>query len=138
VLRLPSDAFGTSFGVQASPSTVDATVDADSDGRIRLVTSESTAEGLGTVQVTVAYDDFGIAVDVRPPPADQVQERSAPTGSSGSFSTTVTGSSSPADRQRACDQIKLFLKSRPAPQSQQEKKADEQLRQAEQQICAPG
>ncbi|MDT7537599.1 MAG: hypothetical protein QOI82_1184 [Actinomycetota bacterium] len=140
VLRLPSEAFGMTFGSAPRSSTVDTTVDSDSDGRIRLVTTETTAEGLGTMRVSVAYDDFGVGVDVQPPPADQVDETPAvsSSGMSQQFSvgTSGSGTSSPADRKKACDMFKRVREQQPAPKTDQEKAQRAQIDQIIAQACA--
>jgi hypothetical protein len=140
VLRLPSEAFGMTFGSAPRSSTVDTTVDSDSDGRIRLVTTETTAEGLGTMRVSVAYDDFGVGVDVQPPPADQVDETPAvsTSGMSQQFSvgTSGSGTSSPADRKKACDMFKRVREQQPAPKTDQEKAQRAQIDQIIAQACA--
>ena len=52
----------------------DVTVTVDDQDRVRrLETSEDMGE-LGRARFTLTFDDFGTAVDVRPPPADQVGE----------------------------------------------------------------
>jgi hypothetical protein len=136
VLRLPSDAFGMTFGSALSTATVDTTVESDSDGRIRLVTTETTAPGLGTIRVTVAYDDFGVGVDVQPPPADQVQETPA-VGSTGTTQQFSVGtSSSPADRKKACDMFTRIRQQQPAPQTEQEKAQRRLMDSSIAQICA--
>jgi hypothetical protein len=136
VLRLPADAFGVSFGSAPHSSTVDTTVDSDSDGRIRLVTSETTAEGLGTIRVSVAYDDFGVGVEVQPPPTDEVQETPAVGSSGTSQQFSVGSSSSPADRKKACEMFKRIRAQQPAPQTDQEKVQRRLLDSSIAQICA--
>ncbi|MCW2571918.1 MAG: hypothetical protein JWO88_1976 [Frankiales bacterium] len=139
VLRLPLDAFRTAFG--SSPPTVsaDVTVETDASGRIRKTTAETTLVGLGTSLMTISYDDFGIDVHVQPPPADQVQEASATTGSSGASQTfTLNGNSSPQDRKNACEQLKTVRAQMPAGQSEQEKKARELFDRAVAKACATG
>ena len=91
------NAFGRDslFGKQT-----DVSVDTDGEGRIRLLTTEMTLAEVGTLALTLRYDDFGVAVDVQPPPADQVEEAAnLGTGSSSQQFTVGSGSSaSPEDR----------------------------------------
>jgi hypothetical protein len=139
VLRLPADVLGSGFGGTSQPATDEVTVDSDADGRIRLLTSETAAKELGTIRVTMAFDQFGIEVDVQPPPADQVSEAPPSTGTSGTsehFTVTTGSSSSPEDRKKACDTLKAFLKRQPAPKTDQEKAQRKQFEQAFAQACA--
>src|SRR5205085_1276854 len=108
-LRVPSKlVFETGDGSQP----IDVRVEADADGRVR---SLSTAEGqpaTGSVKITVTFDDFGVDVDVRPPPANQVVEKpvtsSSPSvgESSGSVQLdsgqTGFGTAAPMSPQQAC------------------------------------
>ena len=49
-------------------------VEVDGEGRVRLLSYTDDDSGFGAAKMSMAYDDFGIDVDVRPPPADQVAE----------------------------------------------------------------
>ena len=130
VIRISSDLFGTVTG--AKTSSVDLTVEYDDDGRIRKMSSTQQTP-FGTTTGEYRYDDFGIEVDVRPPPADQVQE----SASSGSVTSTVplTGSGSEADRKKACQQFRSFVKNRPAPKNDQERQQQAQFDEAIAQAC---
>jgi hypothetical protein len=135
VLRLPADEFGGFGGAPGSQTEV--TVLSDADGRIRVMTSVMDAAGLGTTRTTIRYDDFGIEFDVRPPPADQVQEQSDVTSSFSKDFTATIGSSSASTKQ-ACEQVRSFLKSRPAPTNDQERQQQAQFDQTVAKICAKG
>lgn len=135
VLRLPEKALGSTVG-GAAAKDVDVTVESDADGRIRLLSYDSVAAGIGT-RASLAYDDFGIDVNVSPPPADQVQESPAVTGG-GVQTQTIPLTSSPADRQRACEAIRALIKQQPAPTDEQQKQAYARFKEIEQQACSPG
>jgi hypothetical protein len=120
VLRVPADVLGT-FDPAAQDAYADVTVESDSDGRIRLMTSEVTAKGLGTTRATFRYDDFGVEVDVQPPPGHQVQEAPTPASSGTSQEFSVGTGSSPADRERACEMFKRIRERQGEPQNEQDK-----------------
>lgn len=133
VLRVPE---GVLSGIAVQKDLVDVTVSVDEDDLIRRL-SYRVSDGGSTVRLTLAYDEFGIDVNVSPPPADQVQESGSLGGgvqTEEHFSTT-TGSS-PADKKRACDMIRAVLKQQPTPTNEQQKAAYEQFKKIEQQVCA--
>jgi hypothetical protein len=134
VVRIPSGALG---GLDATGGRrVDVTVQSDSAGRIRLLSYDAGLPGVGTMRTSVRYDDFGIDVQVTPPPADQVQE--APTASGGGITTkhfSGTTGSSPADRKKACTAIRAAMKQQPAPTTEQQKQAYAQFQQLAKRIC---
>jgi hypothetical protein len=134
VIRISSDLFNTVTGAKNSP--VDMTVEYDDDGRIRKMSSTQQTP-FGTTTGEYRYDDFGIEVDVQPPPADQVQESASSGSSSGSVTQTVplTGTGSEADRKRACEQFRSFVKNRPAPKTDQERQQQAQFDEAIAQAC---
>jgi hypothetical protein len=122
VLRLPADAFGGTFGSPRSGQSLDVTVESDASRRIRLMTFASDVPDLVSMSVSVAYDDFGVVVDVVPPPADQVKESTAVTaGSSSSQTFSSTTGSSPADRKKVCAEITAVRDRMPTPQTAQQK-----------------
>ena len=55
---------------------VEVTVEVDQQDRVRRVAFDPAGAGLESGATTLSYDDFGIEVDVRPPPADQVADMS--------------------------------------------------------------
>jgi hypothetical protein len=132
VLRLSAKSFG-SLAADVEPV---ATVDTDSDGRVRTIRTELTMPPMGTVALTMSYDDFGIDVKVTRPPADQVQE--APTVTGGGIQTqhfsTTTGAS-PADRKKACAAIKTATARQPKPTTDEQKRAYARFQQLTKQIC---
>jgi hypothetical protein len=79
----------------------------------------------------MSYDDFGIKVDVQPPPADQVRDDSD-TGSSGSVvqSTPLQGSSTPEQQKQVCDQMKAARAQMPAPTNDRERQQQARFDQA--------
>ena len=127
VIRIDRQVLG--FGA-VEPGLVEVAVQADEEGRIRSLTSEDTSTGMGTVATTFTFDDFGVEVDVTAPPADQVDERGASTGSgSSSFSDSVTISPSPPsaqEREAMCRMLEQFGK-KASQGSAREKEAYEQL-----------
>jgi hypothetical protein len=133
VVRIPADVLGQSSS--SSAGDIDVTTETDPQGRIRLTSAQIKEASIGTITTEVRYDDFGIKVDVQPPPADQVQEVSELKSSTGSFSTT-TGSSSPEDQKKACEQFRSFVKGRPAPTNEQERKQQAQFDEVVAKICA--
>jgi hypothetical protein len=141
VLRLPAEVLGSGFGNDGS-EMVEATVESDAEGRIRLLTSETSDPSLGTLRATMRFDDFGIDVDVQPPPADQVREASAVGSGSTSehFSVTTSGSGStstmsPEDRKRACEAFKAAQAQQPTPKTDAEKARQKQLDDVVAQAC---
>jgi hypothetical protein len=136
VLRLPPAAFRTAFG-SAAASGSDVSVVTDGEGRIRETTAETTMRELGTQRMTVSYDDFGIDVDVQPPPADQVREGTdtGSTGSSQQLSGTVS-SSSPEDLKRICEQIRAKAQQMPPARTDAERAQRKQVDQMLAQVCA--
>jgi hypothetical protein len=71
VLRVPADILGA-LGTEAAARTVDVTVESDGAGLIRELTYVQEVPGLGSLRASIAYDDFGIEVDVQPPPAGEI------------------------------------------------------------------
>jgi hypothetical protein len=136
VLRVPADVLEPGAPTENGPDEV--TVSVDAAGLVR--TLETTVEPGSTVaaKIRMSYDDFGIAVDVQPPPAAEVQEVSElRTGSSTEQFSVGTGSSaSPEDRKRACDQIKAFKAQQPAPKTDAERAQRAQFDQAIERACA--
>jgi hypothetical protein len=140
VLRVPADVL-TPGGPGAEDGAYDVvTLLVDADNRVRVLTTtlEAGTTGSGGVDLEMSYDDFGIEVDVRPPPADEVQEASAAVsgGTSESFSVTSSGSSmSPEDRKRVCEQIKAFKAQQPTPRTAEEKARQQQFDDGMAQAC---
>jgi len=135
VLQISEDVLGA--GAAGAGKDVELTVESDADGRIRLLSYDTDTSGLGTTRATIAYDDFGIDVQVSPPPADQVQEGSAVTGSDAqtkTFSGTV--GSSPADRQRACDMLTTFERNAPKATTAEQKAGYEQFLSIARKACS--
>jgi hypothetical protein len=140
VLRVPADVLTPGASTEGGPQEV--TVSVDGDGLVRSLETTVESGQSGEVKIRMSYDDFGIAVDVRPPPAEQVQE-AGDVGSSGTseqFSVGISGSgsstSSPEDRKKVCEQIKAFKAQQPAPQTAEEKARQKQFDDAMTQVCA--
>jgi hypothetical protein len=130
-LRIPADVLGSGTTNGAKVADADVTVDTDGDNLIRSVTSVTDTRGFGTIAMTMRYDDFGVEVDIQPPPADQVQEAdAAPT--SGSVTGTVHSfplqPGSPEQKQQACTALR-FLENQPmqGTSSDAQKKLQEQM-----------
>jgi hypothetical protein len=136
VLRLSRSALIQAFGPDGGNTSPEVSVQTDEDGRIRQTMVRTELKGLGTTTGTVNYDDFGVEVHVTPPPADQVAEE-PPSSTSGSQSFSVSGSSSPTDRKKACEQFEAFRKARPAPTNEQERQQQKQFDALAKQAC-PG
>jgi hypothetical protein len=100
-IRAPRDLFDQG---DPTPGSTDVRLEVDGDQRVRELSFSEGQPGTGTVTITIAYDDFGIDVDVRPPPADQIVEGHA--SSSGSTEAhqevTITGSAVPIPPEQAC------------------------------------
>jgi hypothetical protein len=133
VVRLPASELGS-----ASPALkdarVDVTMESDSDGRIRVVTTAMDAAGLGTTVTSIRYDDFGIAVHVEPPPADQVEEAGAAAFHTGPLQTSEHFSST-VPSQQACAALKQFDQ-QPKPTDPGQRKAFDDLLAMMQRDCA--
>lgn len=137
VLRLPAHAFGQPAGLVSAEANV--TVETDSDSRVRLITSEIAVKEFGTVTLSMRYDDFGIEVDVQPPPADQVRESQSSGGTSSSTQGfSISPNSSPADRAKACERIKAMVEQMPVARTEQEKQQRALFDKAVAQACANG
>jgi hypothetical protein len=135
-LRVPSKLL---FDGDGGDGAIDVRVEADDDGRVRTLSTTVRQPSAGGFAITVTFDDFGIDVDVQPPPADQVTEAGDNGGSSGTsqeFSGTTGSSSSPEDRKKVCEQIKAFKAQQPAPKTEQERAQRAQFDQAIAQACA--
>ncbi|MBK5307747.1 MAG: hypothetical protein JJD92_13760 [Frankiaceae bacterium] len=135
VLRLPGGFFGSSSSA-AGDADSQVTIDIDGAGRIRRMATQMTAAELGTLTMTLRYDDFGIEVDVQPPPADEVQEAPTSGSSSSSQGFSLSPSSSPAERAKACERIKAMVQQMPVPNTEQEKAQRAMFDQAVAATCA--
>jgi hypothetical protein len=138
VLRVPADVLTPGAPTEGGPEEV--TVAVDEAGLVRTLEMTSEPDTTVEIKIRMSYDDFGIDVDVRPPPADEVQEESTATGSSQSSSEsfTVGSSSSPEDRKRTCDMLREFLAQQPTPKTDQEKEQRRRFEQAYAQSCSKG
>jgi hypothetical protein len=138
VLRVPADVLGSSGTPAGAKATVSVSV--DSADRVRTLTMDATPGDPGSqVSMTIGFDDFGVPVDVRPPPAGDVGEiadlsKTFEESSPGSFSGSIGGSA--ADKKRACDAFRAATKKQPTPTNEQQRQAYEQFRKLEQQVCA--
>jgi hypothetical protein len=98
VLKVPANVLspGGTGQDEAAPDVLTVTVDASNRVRVLTTTLDQGAPGSVSVKLRMAYDDFGIDVDVQPPPSDQVQEQSDLFG---------TGSSSSGQSQTFSSQL---------------------------------
>jgi hypothetical protein len=133
-LRVPANVLGDASD-RSGP--LDVTISVDSDRRVRLLTTTLVKIGASSpdVTATLAFDDFGMAVDVKPPPPDKVAEEADLSRSAEQQGFSVGPSSSTADRQKACAQFASFKKQRPAARTEQEKQQLAQFDEMMKQIC---
>ena len=132
-MRVPE---GVLSGIADQTNLVDVTVSVDDGDLIRSESYQTAAAG-ASVRLTMRYDDFGIDVDVQPPPADQVQESPAVApGGHVVQSVPLTGSTTPADKQRACDLLKSLEQKPPAGSAEQQKQQYQQFLDIARKACA--
>jgi hypothetical protein len=133
VLRVPE---GVLSGIADQTDLVDVTVSVDGNDLIRSLTYETAASG-PSARLTMRYDDFGVGVDVQPPPADQVREDGDVGSGSGVVqSVPLNGSSSPEQRQAACDLFRRIREQQGAPKTEQETAQRKMLDSSIADICA--
>jgi hypothetical protein len=133
VLRVPSDVLTPGAPTEGGPMEV--TVAVDENGLVR--TLETTSESGTSVEVKIfmSYDDFGIAVDVQPPPPGEVADIADLTEQFRSSTQQFSGAPSAEQQKQACDMFKRVRQQQPAPQTAQEKAQRRQLDETMAQIC---
>ena len=103
-LQVPSD-----FFAEAAPDTrlMDVRVTVDADNLVRELSAIDDEPRGARITTAITFDDFGVEVDVQPPPADQVVEQTDVSGThSGSADMgseiTVEGGAPPMPPEQAC------------------------------------